>query len=73
MATRIGHEKIEREKGHLYFVGKNGAVYKIRRGSKNKIQVSREKIVRKPGKLYFLGSDGYVAEAQMSRGKKRVR
>jgi len=38
MAEKVGTEKIEREKGYLYFLGKDGFVHKtpMSRGKKKK-------------------------------------
>ena len=68
MGRRIGKEKIDREKGYLYYVGKDGFVWKVptkvnKRGRKGK--VGSEKIERKNGFMYYLDKAGYVAEAKM--------
>jgi hypothetical protein len=70
---KIGHEKIERREGRLYFVGKDGAVYSVKRGGGGREKESKERIERKQGRLYYLGKSGYVEESMMSRGKRRVR
>lgn len=68
MGKRIGREKIDREKGYLYFVGKDGFVWKVptkvnKKGKKAK--VGAEKYDRKTGFMYYLDKAGYVAEAKM--------
>jgi hypothetical protein len=68
MGKRIGGEKISREKGYLYYVGKDGYVWKVptkvnKKGKKAK--VGSEKIERKTGFMYYLDKAGYVAEAKM--------
>ena len=74
MAERIGSEKIERENGYLYFLGKDGFVWKTPmktnpRGRKGK--VGGEKVKRDQGFLYFVDKSGYVARAKMNRkGRK---
>ncbi len=70
MAERIGSEKIAREEGYLYFLGKDGFVWRTpmktnSRGRKGK--VGSEKIRRDTGFLYFLDKSGYVARAKMNR------
>lgn len=70
MAERIGEEKIMREDGYLYFLGKDGYVWKTpmktnTRGRKGK--VGSEKVDRKAGFLYFIDKGGYVARAKMNR------
>ena len=69
MAKRIGKEKIKREKGYLYYIGKDGCVWRApmksnKRGTKKK--VGTEKIKKQPGYLYFLDKQGYVAMAKMA-------
>jgi hypothetical protein len=75
MTTQVGHEKITREKGYLYYIGKGGHVERVSQGhahgkSKRHEVVSKESYQRKPGKLIYLGSNGYVQETNMSRGKR---
>jgi len=69
MAKKIGKEKINREKGYLYYIGKDGYVWRSpmksnKRGTKKK--VGTEKIKREKGYLYFLDKQGYVAMAKMA-------
>ncbi len=57
-----------REDGYLYFVGKDGFVWRVpmkhnRRGSKKK--VGTQKVEKKKGHLYYVGDDGYVYQAKM--------
>lgn len=71
---RIGTEKIMREKGHLYYVGANGQVYKVARGKKgSKAQVSKLAVKREPGFLYFVDKEGYVARTPMLHGKAKMK
>ena len=68
MGSRIGSEKIMRESGYLYFVGKDGFVWRVpmkhnKRGSKKK--VGTQKVDKKKGYLYYVGDDGYVYQAKM--------
>ncbi|MDE1856493.1 MAG: hypothetical protein KGH98_00235 [Candidatus Micrarchaeota archaeon] len=74
MAERIGSERISREDGYLYFLGKDGYVWRTpmktnNRGRKSK--VGSEKIDRRQGFLYFIDKSGYVARAKMNRRGKR--
>jgi hypothetical protein len=68
MGQRIGKEKIEREEGYLYYVGKDGYVWaapmKHKPGGKKK-RVGNEKITKEPGYMYYLDKGGYVARAKM--------
>lgn len=68
MAERIGREKVNREEGYLYFIGKDGYVWATpmkHNKSGRKKRVGNEKIVKQEGYLYFLGRDGYVYRARM--------
>jgi hypothetical protein len=68
MAERIGREKINREEGYLYYIGKDGYVWATpmkHNKSGRKKKVGNEKITKQEGYLYFLGKDGYVYRARM--------
>lgn len=74
MAERIGSEKIRREDGYLYYLGKDGYPWKTPmktnpRGRKAK--VGSEKTKRQQGYLYFIDKAGYVARAKMNRKGRR--
>jgi hypothetical protein len=68
MGKKISTEKITREKGYLYYVGKDGFVWRApmkinKRGTKKKI--GTEKITRNKGCMYYVNTAGYVCEAKM--------
>jgi outer membrane protein assembly factor BamB len=68
MGRKIGNERIDRQDGYLYFVGKDGYVWRVpmkhnKRGSKKR--VGSEKIAKEKGFLYYVGSDGSVYKAKM--------
>ncbi len=68
MGKKIGSEKIAREDGYLYFVGKDGYVWRVpmkhnKRGSKKRVGTS--KIAKEKGYLYYVGDDGFVYQAKM--------
>ena len=70
MGKRIGKEKITRENGYLYYIGKDGFVWRApmttnKKGTKKKI--GTEKIVRQKGCMYYVDKAGFVAEAKMAR------
>jgi hypothetical protein len=74
MAERMGKEKIERENGYLYYLGKDGFIWKTpmktnSRGRKSR--VGSEKVARQEGYLYFLDKSGYVARSKMNRKGRR--
>lgn len=68
MGKKVGNEKIKREDGYLYYVGKDGCVWAApmkhnKHGKKKK--VGTEKISKKSGHMYYLGKDGFVYEAKL--------
>jgi len=74
MAEKIGKEAIEREDGYLYYLGKDGYVWRTpmktnTRGKKQR--VGSEKIEREDGYLYFIDKKGYVSRAKMNRKGRR--
>lgn len=74
MGEKIGKEKISRENGYLYFVGKDGFVWAVpmrhNKGGRKK-KVGNEKVMKASGFLYYLGKDGYVYRAKMKNAKRR--
>jgi hypothetical protein len=74
MAERISDERIDRENGYLYFLGKDGYVWRTPMKTNNrgrKARVGSEKISRTEGYLYFIDKAGYVARAKMNRRGRR--
>ncbi len=74
MAERMTDEKISREDGYLYYLGKDGFVWRTpmktnTRGRKAK--VGSERVKREEGFLYFIDKGGYVARAKMNRKGRR--
>ncbi len=70
MGRRVGKEKITREPGYLYYVGKDGFVWRApmkanKRGRKKK--VGTERIKKQKGHMYYLDKKGYIGEAKMAR------
>ncbi|MCL5100920.1 MAG: hypothetical protein M1122_03140 [Candidatus Marsarchaeota archaeon] len=70
MAEKVTKEKVEREDGFLYYLGKDGFVWRTPmknnpRGRKAK--VGQEKVSRQEGYLYFIDKNGYVARTKMNR------
>jgi hypothetical protein len=71
MAQKVSSERIERDDGYLYYLGKDGYVWKTpmkmnTRGRKAK--VGSEKISREDGFLYYIDGNGYVVRTKMNRG-----
>lgn len=72
MAEKISNEKIERESGYLYYLGKDGFVWQNpmrsnKTGSKRK--AGGEHVEREKGYLYFVDSEGYVSRVKQGRKK----
>ncbi|MDE1821626.1 MAG: hypothetical protein KGJ23_09645 [Euryarchaeota archaeon] len=68
MGKRIGKEKVSREDGYLYYLGKDGYVWKTptaRNKRGKKARVGTEKFTREKGAMYYLDKGGYVAMAKM--------
>ena len=75
MAEKVAQTKVQKEKGYLYFVDKDGDVGRAkmsRGGQKGGAQekVAKAGITKKPGMLYFIDKDGDISAAAMTRGKK---
>lgn len=68
MGQKIGSEKVRRESGFLYYVGKDGYVWAApmkhnKKGRKKK--VGNEKVDKESGYMYYLGKDGFVYRAKL--------
>ncbi len=75
MAEKVATCGVSKEKGYLYYLGKDGNVWasKMARGADkggNKKQVASPGVTRESGWLYFVDKDGDVSRAKMARGKK---
>jgi hypothetical protein len=76
MAQKLVKLGIKRQKGYLYYIGKNGDVYcaKMARGRKkggNPKKVASCGIKRQEGYLYFIDKQGDVSRAKMKRGGRK--
>jgi len=65
---KVSSERISREDGFLYYIGKDGYVWAApmkhnKRGRKKK--VGSERISKESGWMYFVGSDGFVYRVRM--------
>ena len=69
-AGRVGKEQIRREAGYLYYLGRDGYLWKTPtklNSSGRKARVGTEKIVREDGYMYFLDMEGFLARLPMKR------
>jgi len=68
MAEKVGKEQIKREKGYLYYLGKDGYLWKtptLLNRSGRKARVGHEKITRQDGYMYFIDKGGFISRAKM--------
>ena len=63
---RVGREKINREKGFLYYIGKDGYVWRtsMQTSKGRKEKVGKEHIQVEYGYVYFLDKEGYAARTK---------
>jgi len=63
---RVSNQRIQREEGYLYYLGKDGYVYRIPEDKKGEpVRVTNEKIEREEGYLYYVDNEGYVVRAKL--------
>lgn len=75
MAEVVKSTGVSKEKGYLYYLGKDGNVWrsKMSRGKKgggNAEQVASAGVQREGGYLYFIDKNGDVSRSPMARGRK---
>ncbi|MBH49499.1 MAG: hypothetical protein CMG69_01945 [Candidatus Marinimicrobia bacterium] len=75
MAEVVKSTGVSKEKGYLYYLGKDGNVWrsKMSRGKKgggNAEQVASAGVQRESGYLYFIDKNGDVSRSPMARGRK---
>ena len=75
MAEKVATCGVQKEKGYLYYLGKDGNVWasQMARGNEkggNAKKVADTNVTRESGWLYFIDKDGDVSKAAMARGRK---
>lgn len=68
MAEKVGSQRIIREKGYLYYLGKDGFLWRIPtqlNPTGTRARVGHEKITRQDGYIYFIDKEGYISKAKM--------
>ena len=75
MAEVVRNTGVSKEKGYLYYLGKDGNVWRSKmaragKGGGNAEKVANAGVSRESGWLYFIDKDGDVARAKMARGRK---
>ncbi len=71
MSEIITKSNIKREKGFLYYIGKDGNIWSIQRGKKGGKKIFDSNIKREHGYLYFINKDGNVARSKIVRRTKK--
>ncbi|MCG2711341.1 MAG: hypothetical protein L6416_03340 [Candidatus Omnitrophica bacterium] len=76
MADKVQKVGLQREKGYLYYLDKQGDISKAKmaRGGKKggkPSKVEKTGITREEGYLYFIDKQGDVSRAKMARRKKK--
>jgi hypothetical protein len=74
MAEKVKKVSVKKEKGFLYYLGKDGNVWRSKmaragKGGGNATKVKDAGVKREEGYLYFIDKDGDVARAKMARGR----
>lgn len=75
MAEKVATTGVKKEKGYLYYLGKDGNVWRsgMARGSSgggNAEKVADSNVTREKGFLYYIDKDGDVSRSPMARGRK---
>ena len=75
MAEVVKRTGVTKEKGYLYYLGKNGHVWRSQmaragKGGGNAEEVAQAGVTRESGYLYFIDKNGHVARSPMARGRK---
>ena len=73
MSEKMTSEAVDREPGYLYYLGKDGYIWKTpMRSNKSgrKERVGNEKVEREEGYLYFIDKEGYVSRTKQGRRSK---
>ena len=74
MAEKVKKVGVKKEKGFLYYLGKDGNVWRSKmaragKGGGNATKVQDAGVKREEGYLYFIDKNGDVARAKMARGR----
>ena len=76
MAEKVSRVGVRKETGYLYYLGKDGHVWRskmARAGQKGgqAAKVADAGVRREAGFLYFIDKDGDVARSKMARGRSK--
>ena len=75
MAEVVAKTGVSKDKGYLYYLGKDGNVWRSQmaragKGGGNAEKVADADVTRESGYLYFIDKDGNVSRSPMARGRK---
>ncbi|HIA80408.1 MAG TPA: hypothetical protein EYO45_09465 [Candidatus Marinimicrobia bacterium] len=75
MAEVVANTGVTKESGYLYYLGKDGNVWRSQmaragKGGGNAEHVADAGVTRESGFLYFIDKGGNVARSPMARGRK---
>ena len=75
MAEKVKTVGVRKESGFLYYLGKNGNVWRSKmaragKGGGNAEEVAKAGVTRQSGFLYFIDKEGDVSRSKMARGRK---
>ena len=75
MAETVANTGVSKESGYLYYLGKDGNVWRSQmaragKGGGNAEKVADAGVTRAAGFLYYIDKNGDVARSEMARGRK---
>ena len=75
MAEVVAKSGVSKEKGDLYYLGKDGNVWRSQmaragKGGGNAEKVADAGVTRESGYLYYVDKNGDVSRSPMARGRK---
>ena len=75
MAEVVQRVGVKKESGYLYYLGKDGNVWRSkmsrgRKGGGNAEKVASAGVQREAGYIYYIDKGGNVARSKMARGRK---
>jgi len=74
MAEKVKTVGVSKQSGFLYYLGKDGNVWRSKmaragKGGGNAEKVANAGVSRQSGYIYFIDKDGDVSRAKMARGR----
>ena len=74
MAETVANTGVSKESGYLYYLGKDGNVWRSQmaragKGGGNAEEVAKAGVKRQSGYLYYIDKNGDVSRSPMARGR----